>query len=131
MKPGAPSVNPSGRSSSNRATARSISTMIAQATDGGAEIVEALLKIARKGAPAREAAAAWVHLMDRLVGRPESTTNLQLALSQSPVRGQALLDLPPSERLAFLDAEIARRKMLAAGSDEQAIFEFDGTEQAE
>ena len=120
MRPGAPSVNPSGRPKG----AKAIRSYIESNTNNGLDIIDALLAFARDPkSPKREAKEVWIHLLDRLVGKPETSSSIALSVEQRPV-GEVLLAMPPSARLQFLD-ELRARKQLGPGYEEQ------GTEHAE
>jgi len=113
MVKGAPSLNPTGRPKG----AAGLAKYIAQETDDGRELIDRLLALSRDPrAPVREATAATFALLDRLAGRPMQPSEISLAMSdQMPVG--LILAMPARERLAWLDAERARRALPAGGGD--------------
>jgi hypothetical protein len=70
------SGNISGRPKGSAGLAR----YIAEKTNGGQELVDRLLELSRTG-PQREAFAATAALIDRLVGRPHSSSEVSVAVS--------------------------------------------------
>jgi hypothetical protein len=112
MKPGAPSVNPSGRPKGAAGLAR----LVAEQTRDGAELVERLLKLSRDAkAGARERLGATLALLDRLAGRPLQSTELTV-VAEAHVGDEDLSGLSV-EQLAELEALEARRDaIMAAGA---------------
>jgi hypothetical protein len=113
MRPGAPSVNPSGRPKG----AAGLAKYIAEQTNGGRELIDRLLGIVRdEDAPIREVTGALAMLLDRFVGKPLATTEV-LALARVE---HATVGLPagwasfsPEQRRSFLD-DVEARAIAAA-----------------
>ncbi len=88
---------------------KGISKLVGKQTRDGAELIERLLELSRNPkTPIRERLAATTALLDRYAGRPLSPSEVSLTLAE-PLRAEVVLALHPSQRLAFLDAERARR----------------------
>lgn len=106
FKPGDPNINRSGRPRG----AAGVAKYAAEVTDDGREVIDFLVSIMRnKGAP-RERVQAALAILDRLAGKPLQPQQILLAL-EPPPPVDAIMLLPPDQRMAWLDAERQRRSL--------------------
>jgi hypothetical protein len=101
------SGNPSGRPKG----AAGIAKYIAEQTENGQELVDRLLVLSRSAdSPVRESTAATFALLDRLIGKPMSPSEVTMTLAGTS-SVEVLLGMSPAERLAWIDGERVRRAL--------------------
>lgn len=112
MRPGAPSLNPSGRPRG----AKGLAAYVAEQTSDGRELVDRLLELSRDPkAPIRERFAATTALLDRAVGKPLQPSEIQMSIERAIEYPPGWEQLEPGQRSAWLVAHRARL-MLESGS---------------
>lgn len=126
FKPGDPNINRSGRPKG----AKAIRKYIEDNTAGGMEIIDKLLMLARSPKTSKkDAREIWVHLLDRLIGKPETSASISMTMQEKPM-GAVIMEMSPEARLPFLDS-LRAKKALGPALDEYEGDANDDDKEAE
>lgn len=111
--------------------AKGLSKKIGKETRDADELIERLLEMARSPrTPAREKLSAISILLERYAGRPLSTSEVSLTLSERPL-GETILLMAPENRLAFLDGIRAKKQLGPDYEDQDEEVEIQETNRLE